>query len=351
MKREAITHTKMKRICRRLDLPSWQGVGLLESLWQLTARETPRGNIGKLSDEDIALGIDYRGDEKKMLNALVDSGWLDRDSVERLIVHDWAEHADDAVHMRIARLREFFVGGHPPKLSRLPSEDRKLAQAFYAENAQTPDPCAGTPHAKPPSVRTASAQNTDPCALPEPRQSPVPPEPLSRKDSGGLKGPSAARGPTVVAPRKPSSEQNGPSPATSPPLGALRNGFEEFREQYPTSRNGTYIESACRAYTSRISGVAGEHERLMAGLKRHKASAEWRRYFSERKPHLVCSMEKFISEGRYLDHPPAAEEEPDDGYAARNDAWEEEKRQEKLATERLRKELSVEDEITHHCAN
>ena len=76
MKREAVGHTKMKRLCRRLDIPQWQGVGLLESIWHLTAREAPRGDIGKLSDEDIALAIDYRGDESKLIEALIASGWL-----------------------------------------------------------------------------------------------------------------------------------------------------------------------------------------------------------------------------------------------------------------------------------
>lgn len=90
MKREAIGHTKMKRLCRRLDIPLWQGVGLLESIWHLTAREAPRGDIGKLSDEDIALAIDYRGDESKLIDALIESGWLDLDPVARLVIHDWA---------------------------------------------------------------------------------------------------------------------------------------------------------------------------------------------------------------------------------------------------------------------
>ena len=94
MKREAIGHTKMKRLCRRLDIPLWQAVGLLETLWGLTAREAPRGDIGKLSDEDIALAIDYRGAESKLIEALIGSGWLDRDPVERLVIHDWADHAD-----------------------------------------------------------------------------------------------------------------------------------------------------------------------------------------------------------------------------------------------------------------
>jgi hypothetical protein len=74
MKREAVGHTKMKRLCRRMDIPLWQAVGLLESLWHLTARECPAGDIGKLSDEDIALALDYRGDESAMIEAVCSVG-------------------------------------------------------------------------------------------------------------------------------------------------------------------------------------------------------------------------------------------------------------------------------------
>jgi hypothetical protein len=32
-----------------------RAVGVMESIWHLTARETPRGNIGKLSNSMIAI--------------------------------------------------------------------------------------------------------------------------------------------------------------------------------------------------------------------------------------------------------------------------------------------------------
>jgi hypothetical protein len=170
LKREALTHTKLKRLCRRLNIPTWQGVGLLESIWHLTAREAPRGDIGKLSDEDIALAIDYRGDESQLVEALVASGWIDRDPVERLCIHDWHDHADDAVHMKLARGRQYFVGGRAPKLSRLTGKEREAAHEYYQSCAQS--------HAH---------ENTDPCAReaivsappePEPEPEPLPePEP------------------------------------------------------------------------------------------------------------------------------------------------------------------------------
>ena len=131
MKREAIGHSKMKRLCRRLDIPQWQGVGLLESIWHLTAREAPRGDIGKLSNEDIAIAIDYRGNEDTLMEALILSGWLDRDPEARLAIHDWHAHCEDSVHMKIARARQFFVGGHAPKLAKLPSKEREALAEFY----------------------------------------------------------------------------------------------------------------------------------------------------------------------------------------------------------------------------
>lgn len=174
MKREAISHTKMKRLCRRLDIPLWQGVGLLESIWHLTARETPRGDIGKLSDEDIALAIDYRGDETKLIEALVLAGWLDRDPVERLAVHDWDDHCEDSVHMRLVRARLFFVSGHAPKLTRLTGKEREAAHEFYTSCAPEP------PHETQidaPDVSITCARIPELSAPPRPLPRPIP-EPI-----------------------------------------------------------------------------------------------------------------------------------------------------------------------------
>ena len=153
MKREAISHTKMKRLCRRLDIPTYQGVGIMESIWQLAAREAPRGDIGKLSVEDIALGIDYRGDENKLVEALVATGWLDRSEEFKLVVHDWDEHADDAVHMRLARARLHFCSGRAPKLARLGGKERESAHEYYIPCAQT-NVKSAPPEPRPARTRT-----------------------------------------------------------------------------------------------------------------------------------------------------------------------------------------------------
>lgn len=146
MKREAASHTKLKRLCRKLDLQTWQAAGLLEMIWILTARETPRGNIGRLSDEDIAVAIDYRGDEHAMIEALVESGWLDRSQEHRLIIHDWSEHCDDTVHAKLARARQSFADGSLPKARRLTQNERDEFQQ-WADSQKLKTAAVGQPSA------------------------------------------------------------------------------------------------------------------------------------------------------------------------------------------------------------
>lgn len=140
----------MKRLCRRLDVPLYVGVGILESIWHVTGRECPCGNIGRLTDEDIALAMDYRGDEAKLIEALVSSGWVDRDPQDRLLIHDWWDHADDHVHRRVARLQLYFPGGRVPKLYGFGAEEKKKISVFYEKGNPGPgngnhDPEIGPP--------------------------------------------------------------------------------------------------------------------------------------------------------------------------------------------------------------
>jgi hypothetical protein len=103
VKREATGSTKMKKLCRLLDIRMYEAIGILESLWHLTAREAPQGDIGKLSNEDIALGLDWRDDPEKLITALLDARWLDMSRHVRLVVHDWHEHADESVKRKLVR--------------------------------------------------------------------------------------------------------------------------------------------------------------------------------------------------------------------------------------------------------
>ena len=59
MKINTTTHPKFLRLKRRLKLPIWGVVGVLEALWHFTAQNAKNGAIGKYPDEDIAAGIDW----------------------------------------------------------------------------------------------------------------------------------------------------------------------------------------------------------------------------------------------------------------------------------------------------
>jgi hypothetical protein len=133
MKREAFTLRKLKRLCALLKLPHYAGVGILESLWQVTARDAPAGDIGRLTDEEIANEIDWRGVPEKLIEALCDPGctWLDRHDEHRLLVHDWPDHADDTVHRRLARSGQHFADGSLPKLTKLTQAEREAAEGAF----------------------------------------------------------------------------------------------------------------------------------------------------------------------------------------------------------------------------
>jgi hypothetical protein len=92
MKQGVENTMKFKKLKRRLRLPYWQVVGLLESIWKLGLTSAQAGDIGRYSNEDIAAAIEYEGDADEIVDVLVNCEWLDADPEFRLIIHDWSEH-------------------------------------------------------------------------------------------------------------------------------------------------------------------------------------------------------------------------------------------------------------------
>jgi hypothetical protein len=119
MKRGTIEHPKMKRLARKLRCHHLMAVGIMEAIWHWTAKYAPAGDIGKHSDDDIADGIGYDDDPATLIDALAYSGWLDRDQRYRLVVHDWDQHADDAVKKAADRNKIQLISDVVPPLSRL----------------------------------------------------------------------------------------------------------------------------------------------------------------------------------------------------------------------------------------
>jgi len=106
MKAGTHNHVKTKRLKRLLGIPLYQAVGILETLWLLCTDCCDEGNIGKFTDEEIADYLEWDGsDSFALVQALLNSGWLDRCDVNRYVVHDWLEHCPQYIKDRL-RMRE-----------------------------------------------------------------------------------------------------------------------------------------------------------------------------------------------------------------------------------------------------
>lgn len=106
MKEGAETKAKFKLLKRRLGMPDWQVVGLLESIWKLGRTSAQQGDIGKLSNANIAACIEYAGDENELIDALVEAEWLDEDPEFRLIIHDWSHHIPNYLKGNLAKYKK-----------------------------------------------------------------------------------------------------------------------------------------------------------------------------------------------------------------------------------------------------
>ena len=171
MKREAVGCTKMKDLCGRLKLKQWQAIGILESLWLLTAKETPQGDIGKLSNEMIALGMDYQGNADRLITALTQSRWLDVSEEHRLIVHDWHEHSNDSLDMQLARTGKLYANGKTPRMTRLSKKERGIVCAsngWHGDEKEVRAQNATKSHEMPQKATTVPNHTVPNHTVPEP---------------------------------------------------------------------------------------------------------------------------------------------------------------------------------------
>ena len=133
--------------------------------WHWAAQYAPSGDIGRFDDGDIADGVHWDGDPEKLVRALVAAGLLDEHREHRLLVHDWPEHADDAVNMSLARRFDRFADGRLPKLSRFTKRERQRIEPHYkAHGEHTADAPPSPPLPSPPPPSQQQQPTPTPCA-------------------------------------------------------------------------------------------------------------------------------------------------------------------------------------------
>jgi hypothetical protein len=173
MKRGTPGHPKPGDLGRVIERPLPFVLGTLELLWHWTAQYVPAGDVGRYSDAAIEEACCWDGEPGRLVEALTSVGWLDVHPKHRLVVHDWPQHAEDAVHKVLARACKRFATGVQPKLGGLSDAEKARAVAAFAlpvadegtPALHVPPPAAGvvlSAAAGGPAVAVAVAVCTDP---------------------------------------------------------------------------------------------------------------------------------------------------------------------------------------------
>lgn len=109
MKREAYRHPKMLALASILGVSRPEAIGIMTVLLDWAADATPQGNIGRWPNGTIAMACDWRGEADDLIEALVQSGWVDRCPKYRLVIHDLAQHAEQWWQRKMEKLGLEFV--------------------------------------------------------------------------------------------------------------------------------------------------------------------------------------------------------------------------------------------------
>lgn len=144
---------KFKKLQRKLGESRRGTIGLLEGLWIEVARNSPAGDIGKFTNEEIAIMVDWDGDPDLLVDSLVECKWLDRCSENRLVVHDWKDHCPTYVKGGLAKQRRDIAIASTSEVQAIASPAEDPASTF--EVVSTKPSQAKPSQAKPNQVNKA----------------------------------------------------------------------------------------------------------------------------------------------------------------------------------------------------
>jgi len=168
MKRGTDLKLKFRLLQRKLTLSSWEAKGLLQALWDFTAENAQRGDVGRFTDDEIAAGLDWdRCPGRELVEALVSTRWIDTHPDHRLVVHNWHAHCEDWVLKRVHRAGQLFAS-LPPDHSGQPT----------ANGGKRCPPTADTVRQRPP-IGALPGPGPEPVPGPGPKEHPKSPPPAA----------------------------------------------------------------------------------------------------------------------------------------------------------------------------
>lgn len=149
MKRGCPSHPKTLDLAERLGITRYAAVGLLELLFHFGAQYAPQGDIGKFTNKRIAAGLFWGGSPEKLIGSLELSGWLDKHTTARLVIHDWSSHLDRTTSQRLTRLGKKPIDSNDEDTGNLCTQSE--THGFNNESLPEPEPIPEPePEPKPP---------------------------------------------------------------------------------------------------------------------------------------------------------------------------------------------------------
>lgn len=250
-------HRKRKRLVRLLGFGA--EVYLID-LWLRVAVDKPSGHLAGWDEEDIADACGWMGDSKKLVDALVETQWLERDEEGEYAIHDWCEHQpwaykvnDRADASRFSRLAQI----NRAKYDELKERGVKAVTREEYDALTQPERLSGE---SPANRQPAPGEGQPPAGpfpahihihIPAPNEEPLPP-------AGG--GESEA---TVIA----GSEFSGRPPKSYHPL------FENFWEEYPLRKGKKGSKrKAFEAWWRAMRHKQNNPDQIVADIVRLRAS-------------------------------------------------------------------------------
>ncbi len=124
------TLLKFQRLAKRLGIPAYATLGVLETLWQYVHLQA-QDEIGvRFSPGDVELIIGWDGAPGVLEAALLEFRWLDRDGDGALIIHDYPANMPPFVRKRFerkaAKKREKEGDGQDGVTGQPPDDDQSL---------------------------------------------------------------------------------------------------------------------------------------------------------------------------------------------------------------------------------
>lgn len=145
MKKDCPQTSKFKRLAQKLNLKYYEAVGVLQSLWLMAETEAKKGDIGRRSNRQIAMFLEWTGDPDELIAILVECGWLDEDPDCRLVIHDRIDHAPNYIRGGLINAERAKAG--EPRLGSQGSDRSKKEPKLGSQGSTAKDgePRLGSP--------------------------------------------------------------------------------------------------------------------------------------------------------------------------------------------------------------